>query len=82
MINSLGIKVPSDLALVSFDDYDVFKLFSPPVTAIAQPIEAIADTVITVLLNRLNTSSQHISSQSIILKTDFNIRGPSKSVTK
>jgi LacI family transcriptional regulator len=82
VINSLGIKVPTDLALVSFDDYDVFKLFSPPVTAIAQPIEAIADTVITVLLNRLNTSSQHISSQSIILKTDFNIRGSSKSVIK
>jgi LacI family transcriptional regulator len=78
VINSLGIKVPADLALVSFDDYDVFKLFSPPVTAIAQPIEAIADSVITVLLNKLNTSSQHISSQSIILKTDFNIRGSSK----
>lgn len=82
VINNLGIKVPDDLALVTFDDYDVFKLFSPPVTAIVQPIEAIADSVITVLLNKLNTSSQHISSQSIILKTDFNIRGSSKSLSK
>jgi LacI family transcriptional regulator len=78
VITDLGIKVPSDLALVSFDDYNVFKLHSPPVTAIAQPIEAIADNVITVLLNRLNTSSQHISSQTIILKTDLNIRASSK----
>lgn len=78
VINDLGLKVPSDLAVISFDDYDVFKLFSPPVTAIAQPTEAIADTVITVLLNKLNKSSQHISSQSIILKTDLNIRGSSK----
>nr|WP_290427213.1 substrate-binding domain-containing protein [Mucilaginibacter aquariorum] len=82
VINSLGLKVPDDLALVSFDDYDVFKLFSPPVSAIAQPIEAIADSVITVLLNKLNTSSQHISSQSIILKTDFQIRGSSKKADK
>jgi LacI family transcriptional regulator len=78
VITDLGIKVPSQLAVASFDDYNLFKLFSPPVTAIAQPIEAIADSVITVLLNRLNKSSQHISSQSIILKTDLNIRGSSK----
>ncbi|WP_158796932.1 LacI family DNA-binding transcriptional regulator [Pedobacter sp. L105] len=80
VLTDIGIKVPSDLAVVSFDDYNVFKLHSPPVTAIAQPIEAIADNVITVLLNRLNTSSQHISSQSIILKTDLNIRASSKMI--
>jgi LacI family transcriptional regulator len=32
------------------------------------------------LLNRLNTSSQHISSQSIVLKTDLNIRASSKMI--
>ncbi|AMR32262.1 LacI family transcriptional regulator [Mucilaginibacter sp. PAMC 26640] len=78
VINALGIKVPSELAVVSFDDYDVFKLFSPPVTALAQPIEAIADNVITVLLNKLNASSKDHKPQSIILKTDLNIRGSSK----
>jgi len=78
VITDLGIKVPSDLAVISFDDYNVFKMHSPPITAISQPIEAIADNVITVLLNRLNTSSRHISSQSIILKTDLNIRASSK----
>lgn len=80
VIADLGINVPLDLAVISFDDYNVFKLHSPPVTAIAQPIEAIADNVITVLLNRLNTSSQHISSQSIILKTDLHIRASSKMI--
>jgi LacI family transcriptional regulator len=80
VITDLGIKVPSDLALITFDDYNVFKLHSPPISAIAQPIEAIADNVITVLLNRLNTSSQHISSQSIVLKTDLNIRASSKMI--
>jgi LacI family transcriptional regulator len=80
VITDLGIKVPSDLAVVSFDDYNVFKLHFPPITAIAQPIEAIADNVITVLLNRLNSSSQHISSQTIILKTDLNIRASSHRV--
>ncbi|MDB5158231.1 MAG: LacI family transcriptional regulator [Mucilaginibacter sp.] len=78
VINSLSIKVPSDLAVISFDDYDVFKLFSPPVTAIAQPVEEIADNVITVLLNKLNSPLQHQKLQSIILKTELTIRGSSR----
>lgn len=82
VIADLGIKIPSDLAVVSFDDYNVFKLHSPPITAISQPIEVIADNVITVLLNRLNASSQHISSQTIILKTDLNIRASSKMIER
>lgn len=79
VINSLGIKVPTDLAVVSFDDYDVFKLYSPPVTAIAQPIEEIADNVITVLLNRLNAGNSGKKPSGIIVKTDLRIRQSSES---
>ncbi|MDP9080208.1 MAG: substrate-binding domain-containing protein [Bacteroidota bacterium] len=78
VINSLGIKVPSDLAVISFDDYDVFKLYATPVTAIAQPIVEIADNVITVLLSRLNNSSTHQKPQAIVLKTELRIRNSSK----
>ncbi|MBK0380834.1 LacI family DNA-binding transcriptional regulator [Mucilaginibacter segetis] len=78
VINSMGIKVPEDLAVVSFDDYDVFQLFSPSVTAIAQPIEEIADKVITVLLNKLNSSVNGKEPQAIVLKTELNIRDSSK----
>jgi len=78
VINALGLKVPRDLAIVSFDDYDVFKLYSPPVTAIAQPIEEIADNVITVLLNKLNAPSHHQKTRSIVLKTSLNVRGSSE----
>jgi len=31
------LRLPQDLALISFDDYEVFELCNPPVTAIAQP---------------------------------------------
>ena len=78
VINALGIKVPSDMAVISFDDYDVFKLYVTPVTAIAQPIEEIADNVITVLLNRLNNPSPTLKAKGIIIKTDLKIRNSSK----
>jgi len=79
VIKELGIQVPSQLAIISFDDYDVFKLHSPPITAIAQPIEKIAESVINVLLNKLNTPSLNQQPQFITLSTNLNIRGSSKS---
>jgi len=78
VINSLAIKVPEDLAVISFDDYDVFKLYKTPVTAIAQPIVDIADNVITVLLNKLNNPSSANKPQGVILKTELRIRDSSK----
>jgi DNA-binding LacI/PurR family transcriptional regulator len=43
----LGLSIPSDLALVSFDDHPYYEHFAPPITAVSQPIhdlgEAAAD---------------------------------------
>jgi LacI family transcriptional regulator len=77
IMQELGKKAPTDIAVISFDDYDVFELHSPPVTAIAQPVEQIADNVISVLLEKLNDSSPSTKAQSIILKTDLKIRNSS-----
>jgi LacI family transcriptional regulator len=78
VINKLKIKVPSELAIISFDDYEVFELYSPSVTAIAQPIKAIADNIITILLNRLNANIEQKTCQQVILSTQLNIRESSK----
>jgi LacI family transcriptional regulator len=77
IMHEMGLKAPDDIAVISFDDYDVFKLHSPPITAIAQPVEAIADNVITVLLEKLNDRNDDAKPQSIILKTDLKIRNSS-----
>lgn len=78
VIRELGIKVPEELALISFDDNVVFELCNPPVTAIAQPIDDIADKVITILLNRLNTSVEVEAKQHITLPTDLRIRNSTR----
>lgn len=77
VMKELDIKVPTDMAIISFDDYDVFKLHTPPVTAIAQPVEEIADCVISVLLDKLNDRSISPRSRSVILRTDLKIRSSS-----
>ena len=76
VFRDLGKKIPDDIALISFDDHEVFELCNPPVTAIAQPIDEIADQVITILLNRLNTTSEaeNSANQQITLPADLKIR--------
>jgi LacI family transcriptional regulator len=73
--------VPEDVAVISFDDYDVFELYTPSITAIAQPIEEIADNVITILLNKMNTTAPNRKNQQITLHTELKLRG-SSSVNK
>jgi LacI family transcriptional regulator len=78
VLRSLGKRVPEDIALIAFDDYEVFELSNPTITAIAQPIDEIADNVITILLNRLNTSVEVEAKQQITLPTDLKIRNSTK----
>lgn len=73
-LTQLGLKIPEDVAVISFDDHDVFKLFAPPITAIAQPIEEIAGRIISLLLERLNPGQSHSQSQKIVLNTEFKLR--------
>lgn len=48
-LTARGVKVPSDLALAVFDDFEWASLFSPKLTAIAQPIPQIAAQAVTML---------------------------------
>jgi LacI family transcriptional regulator len=54
-LSRLGRRIPEQLAIVSFDDNDLFRLYSPPVTVVAQPIEAMAEAIIHTLLNALES---------------------------
>lgn len=49
----LGIRVPDDVAVVGFDDIAFAGLTTPPLTTIAQPLEAIATHAVALLWARL-----------------------------
>lgn len=52
-------------AIVSFDDHTLFKLFTPSITAVSQPIEAIADELINILLNQLDGKARDLKQVSL-----------------
>ena len=57
VINRMNIRIPQDLAMVVFDDHDLFRIYKPSITVVAQPIEEIAQTAIDTLLINLKTSA-------------------------
>ncbi len=50
-----GLRVPEDVALVSFDDFAWADLFQPRLTTVAQPCRAIGERAVELLLERIAT---------------------------
>ncbi|MGN6638696.1 MAG: LacI family DNA-binding transcriptional regulator [Mucilaginibacter sp.] len=83
VIKELGLTVPDDIAVVSFDDYELFQMHNPTITAIAQPIDKIADKIISIMVHRLTkASTDKPGTETVMLPTELLIRESSvKKVT-
>lgn len=73
-LNELGMRIPQDVALVSFDDIDAFNLCYPPVTAIDQPIGEMGKKAVDIILDEIKAESPKEKTQQYALKTDLIIR--------
>ncbi|TGE26991.1 LacI family DNA-binding transcriptional regulator [Hymenobacter metallicola] len=75
-IGRLGRRIPDDLAIISYDDHDLFRLYTPAITVIAQPVESIAKNVIDILLHELQDSGNQSLArpQSVVLAPTLIIR--------
>jgi LacI family transcriptional regulator len=80
-IEMLGLKIPDDIGIISFDDNTHFDLFSPSVTAVAQPVEAIANEVIRLLGKCLSEGNYKKHGQeTVVLPTKLMIRNSAVAV--
>jgi LacI family transcriptional regulator len=52
-IRRAGLRVPKDLALVAFDDFEWADCFEPRLTAIAQPVQELGKRAASVLVERI-----------------------------
>ncbi|MCB2376021.1 LacI family transcriptional regulator [Hymenobacter sp. BT635] len=75
-ISRLGLRIPDDLAIISYDDHDLFRLYTPAITVIAQPVESIAKNVIDILLHELQEPGDQATAapQSLVLAPSLVIR--------
>jgi LacI family transcriptional regulator len=73
-IRELKKSIPQDIAVISFDDSPVFHLLSPAVTAIAQPIRKISETVVNKIMWYLDNESTACDFETIVLPTELILR--------
>jgi len=57
-IKKLQITVPGQLAVLCFDDNDIFRLYTPTISVIRQPVEAIGQKAMQTLVERLRHSGE------------------------
>jgi LacI family transcriptional regulator len=76
-MRQLGISIPSELAVVSFDDHDLYRLYSPGITAVAQPIKKMSEKVINILLDHIEHGDQH-PNQHVVLTPELIVRESSR----
>lgn len=73
-----GVSLPKDVSLVSFDDVPAFRLHRPGITAVRQPIEAIADAIASAVDQRLASPSSSFRQRRI--DCDVTLRGSVRSL--
>jgi LacI family transcriptional regulator len=52
-IKKLKLSIPDDLAVICFDDHDIFRLHTPEITIVRQPINGIASAAVQLLIRQL-----------------------------
>lgn len=65
-IRDLGLSIPGDLAVISFDDNEIFNLYPPGITTIQQPTYEIAKSAIDILMEQI--SSRKLDTSKIDLQ--------------
>lgn len=61
-----GIKVPDDVSIVSFDNSDISRHSSPPLTTMNHPSEYMGEMVASMMMNRINNPNIKINTHTYI----------------
>ncbi len=68
----MKIRIPQDMAIISFDDIDLFSFSYPTITAIAQPVEEIGEIAVDILLELIKNPDQE--AKQFVLPMKLQIR--------
>lgn len=58
-LRKLGLKIPTDKAVISFDDHESFRLHAPSITVLSQPIEEMGKKTVRLLMKQMNEGSTY-----------------------
>jgi LacI family transcriptional regulator len=73
-ISRLNLRVPNDLALAGFDDFDLAKFTAPPLTVVRQAAEEMGRVAASLLFNRIARDESPRTGQKIVLPVEIVLR--------
>jgi LacI family transcriptional regulator len=72
-IRDIGLSCPRDVSVACFDDFPWSDVFSPQITTVAQPVQAIGEQAAKLLLDRL-TGNRDAPPRNLVLKGRLMVR--------
>jgi LacI family transcriptional regulator len=73
-LHLLRIKVPEDIALVGFDDFEMADLVQPALTVVRQPLEELGRVAAAMLFERLQATSNPARAKRKVLPVELIVR--------
>ena len=68
-----GLRVPQDMAVIGYDDIELARYMTPPLTTIHQPKDELGELAIDVLIHRISQPGQ--KQQRMQLTPELVVRG-------
>ncbi len=62
----LKIEVPSEVAIISFDELGAFDLVDPPITTSKQPVDDIGNSAVEILVNEIENKNTKIENERVL----------------
>lgn len=69
-MRKLGLKIPQDVSVICFDDVDSFRIHSPAISVVAQPINEMGKKVIDLLMAQIKTPEEY-KIEKVFVKGDL-----------
>jgi DNA-binding LacI/PurR family transcriptional regulator len=73
VLRAAGRRVPEDVAVIGFDDFELAQHTDPPLTTVRQPLEEIGHTMVRLLLEEME--QPEVAWRHVILRTRLVVRG-------
>lgn len=73
-LKAMGKRIPTDVAWISFDDFDLAEMIPPGLTVVRQPIRELGDHAARKLFDRMQHKTT-LAARKIVLPTKLIIRG-------
>ncbi|WP_372976315.1 substrate-binding domain-containing protein [Mucilaginibacter sp.] len=68
------MQIPKDIGVIAFDDHDIFNVYNPTISAVAQPLKKMASELFRILLDKLENRVPIGQFQQVVIPFELIIR--------